>query len=292
VKATRDEALAPRVNAILVGVHGRAVIAAASAVGVLAFGWPFFAVPGRIDESLLPPLLFGALLLIVVAVVLAELAAGGIDAKAVAMLGVLSALGAALRPLGAGTAGIETIFFVLIAAGRVFGPGFGFVLGCTTIFASALVTGGVGPWMPYQMFAAAWVGMGAGYLPPATRRLERFLLAGYGFVSAYAYGLAVNLSFWPFYAGSGSTIAYVPGAAVSTNVAHYLLFDATTSLGWDTGRALTNAVCLLVLGPALVAIFRRAARRAAFDAPVSFEASREGKPCDDAHSTRRRAPGG
>ena len=38
---------------------------------------------------------------------------GGLDSKALALLGVLSALGAAVRPLGAGTAGVETIFFLL-----------------------------------------------------------------------------------------------------------------------------------------------------------------------------------
>jgi hypothetical protein len=90
------------------------------------------------------PLLFALLLLLVLAVVLAEIADGGIDAKAVAMLGVLTAVGAALRPLGTGIAGLEPVFFLLVLAGRVFGPGFGFVLGSTTLFASALITGGVG----------------------------------------------------------------------------------------------------------------------------------------------------
>ena len=85
------------------------------------------------------------------------------------MLGVLSAIGAALRPLGAGMAGIETVFFLLVLAGRVYGPGFGFVLGTTTLFASALLTGGVGPWLPFQMLAAAWVGLGAGLLPRRVR---------------------------------------------------------------------------------------------------------------------------
>ena len=88
---------------------------------------------------------FVLLLPALLAVVLAEVAEGGLDAKALAMLGVLSALGAALRPMGAGTAGIETIFFLLVLAGRVYGPGFGFVLGSTTLFTSALLTGGVGP---------------------------------------------------------------------------------------------------------------------------------------------------
>ena len=85
----------------------------------------------------------------------------------------------ALRPLGAGTADSETMFFLLVLAGRVFGPGFGFALGCTSLFASALLTGGVGPWMPYQMFGCAFVGMFAGILPKARGRTELAMLAVY-----------------------------------------------------------------------------------------------------------------
>ena len=125
--------------------------------------------PGALGQSADAPLIFAVLLPLVLAVVLAEVAEGGIDVKALAMLGVLSAIGAALRPLGAGTAGLETVFFLLVLGGRVFGPGFGFVLGATTLFASAIITGGVGPWLPYQMFGAAWVGLVAGLLPPAAR---------------------------------------------------------------------------------------------------------------------------
>ena len=87
------------------------------------------------------------------------------DSRVLAILGVLSAVNAILRVLSAGTAGVEFVFFLLILAGRVFGPGFGFVLGCTSLFASALMTAGVGPWLPYQMLVAAWIGMGAGLLP-------------------------------------------------------------------------------------------------------------------------------
>lgn len=259
------------VTALPLGRRSIGVIALASALGLVAIAWPFFVAPGRVGEGLVAPLMFGLLLALVLTVVLAELADGGIDAKAVALLGVLSALGAALRPLGAGTAGIETVFFTLVLAGRVYGPGFGFALGCTTIFTSALVTGGVGPWMPYQMFGAAVVGMGAGLLPRASGRRELLLLAWYGAVSAYAYGLAVNLSSWPFAAAPGSTIAYLPGRALWTNVVRYLAYDASTSLGWDTGRAITTVACVLVLGRPVLATLRRAARRAAFDAPVVFE---------------------
>jgi energy-coupling factor transport system substrate-specific component len=257
--------------AIRVGRRSRAVIALASAVGFVAFCWPFVVTPGTFADTDLAPMMFGALLVLVLAVVLAELADGGIDAKAIAMLGVLSALGAALRPLGAGTAGIETVFFTLVIAGRVYGAGFGVALGCTTLFASSLITGGVGPWLPYQMFGCAWVGLFAGWLPPARGRREVLMLAVYGAASAYFFGFMVNLSFWPFSVDPHSTIAYLPGASWAINARRYLLFDGTTSLGWDTGRAVTNFACIVVLGPAMLATFRRAARRAGFEAPVHFE---------------------
>ena len=178
----------------------------------------------------------------------------------------------ALRPLGAGTAGIETVFFLLVLAGRVFGAGFGFLLGSTSMFASALLTGGVGPWLPFQMLAASWVGLGAGLLPKAVRgRGEIAMLAAYGVVAAYFYGTIMNLWFWPFATGNGTGLSYVAGAPLLTNLHRFALFDAATSLGWDTGRAITNVVAITVLGTAVLSTLRRAARKAAFDAPVVFE---------------------
>jgi energy-coupling factor transport system substrate-specific component len=258
--------------AIRFGPRSLVAVGAACLVGFVAFLWPFVVAPGRLGSSVAPPLIFGALLLLVVAVVFSELADGGIDAKAIAMLGVLSAFGAALRPLGAGTAGIETIFFLLVIAGRVFGPGFGFALGCTTLFASSLITGGVGPWMPYQMFGCAWVGLFAGLLPRCRGRVEVVMLACYGALSGYLFGFMLNLSFWPFAVDPTSSVAYLPGLPFTEQWHRYLLFDATTSLGWDTGRAVTSFVAIMLVGPAALVTFRRAARRAAFHAPVRFEA--------------------
>jgi energy-coupling factor transport system substrate-specific component len=257
---------------VAIRLHKRSIAAVAMAafVGFVAFSWPFVVAPGRFGSSSTAPLMFGLLLLLVVAVVLAEISEGGIDAKAIGVLGVLSALGAALRPLGAGTAGVETVFFTLVLAGRVFGAGFGFTLGCTTLFASALITGGVGPWMPYQMFGAAWVGLGAGLLPRWRGKVEVVMLACYGALAGYVFGFMLNLSFWPFSISPGSSISYRPGASVADQLHRFVAFDATTSLGWDTGRAITNFVCIMVVGPAALYSFRRAARRAAFEAPVHF----------------------
>jgi energy-coupling factor transport system substrate-specific component len=148
-----------------------------TAVGVLAFGWPLLVdAKASLAHRSDAPWLFVLLLPLVLAVVLAEIADGGMDAKAVALLGVLASVGAALRPLGGGAAGFEPVFFLLVLSGRVLGRGFGFVLGSVTLFASALLTAGVGPWLPFQMLAAG---------APLAHNLTRFV----------GYTLATSLGF-------------------------------------------------------------------------------------------------
>ncbi len=261
-------------GAVALGPRTGAALALLGVTGLLMFLWPLFVDPGGATaHDTDAPLLFVAVLPMLIAVVLAEISEGGIDTKAIAMLGVLSAIGAALRPVGAGVAGIETVFFMLVLAGRVYGPGFGFVLGNTTMFASAILTGGVGPWLPFQMLAAGWVGLGAGVLPRrATGRWEVALLAAYGALCAYAYGFLLNMWFWPWAIGADTELSFIAGDAVGSNLHRFFLFTvASSTLGWDTGRAITNVVAIVVLGPAVLAVLRRAHRRAAFEAPVRFE---------------------
>jgi energy-coupling factor transport system substrate-specific component len=247
--------------------RGALALALAAVFGLVAMSWPLLAAPGgALTETTSGPWLFVLLLPLVTASVLIQLADGGLDARAVAMLGVMSAVVAAVRPFGAGAAGVETVFFLIILAGRVFGAGFGFILGCTGLFASALLTGGVGPWMPYQMLAAAFVGLGAGLLPRTGtsrggRAGELALLAGYGAVSSLVYGLLLNLSYWPFALTQGS-LAYVPGGSVEENLPRLVTYTLATSLGWDVGRAVTTVVLVLATGPLLLRVLRRAARRA------------------------------
>ena len=260
-----------RTRAIRLRPRSAAAIVAVSLAGVVAFGWPLIVDPGTaLGHSTDAPLLFSLLMPLLLAVVLAEISEGGLDVKAIAMLGVLSAVGAALRPMGAGTAGLETVFFLLVLGGRVFGAGFGFVLGASTLFASALITGGVGPWLPFQMLGAAWVGLGAGLLPRVRGRAEIVLLAGYGAVAGLLYGFALNLMFWPFTTGMAGDLSFVAGAPVLDNLHRFAVFSVATSLGWDLGRALTNVVLVALTGDVLLRTLRRAARKAAFEAPVEF----------------------
>ncbi len=232
--------------------------------GVVAFTWPLFLRPESGVSAAQAPILFALVLPLVLAIVLSELAGGRMDVKALAMLGVLAAVGTILRPLSAGTAGFELIFFLMILAGRVFGAGFGFALGAITLFTSALITSGVGPWLPYQMLTAGFVGLFAGWLPKASGRAELLLLAGYGMVSAFTYGWLMDFSFWPFAIGDGTQLSFDPSASPLENLHRFVLFNLATSMGWNLGRALTNAALVFVLGTPLLRLFRRTARKASF----------------------------
>lgn len=260
---------------VRVGAASAVTLAVCSLLGLAMFAWPLLVRPAPGGAHATDaPFVFLLCMPVLVAVALVSVADGSIDVRALAILGVLAGVGAALRPVSAGTGGIELVFFLLVLSGRVFGPGFGFLLGAATLFASALLTAGVGPWLPFQMLAAAWVGAGAGLLPRAHGRLEVALLCGYGVLSAYLYGLLLDLWAWPFTFGSGNGagFAFVPGDAVGANLRRFLLSTiATSAIGWDTGRALTNLLAIALVGSPVLAVLRRTVRRAAFDAPVRFE---------------------
>ena len=260
-------------NVLPLHLRSALVLTAVFAIGVVAFGWPFVTQPGSaLDTSHAgdAPLVFVLVLPLLAALVLAELNEGGMDAKAVAMLGMLGALGGGLRALGPGAGGLEPSFVVIIVGGRVFGRGFGFALGAVTMVTGALLTGGVGPWLPFQMIAAGWVGFFAGCLPDVRGRSERGWLAGYAFVMGLGFGMVMNLWFWPF-AAFTPEISFVAGDPLAANLARYAAFYLTTSLAWDLGRAVLSSVVLLLAGDSLLRALRRASRRAAFDATARFE---------------------
>ena len=267
----------PETPAVRLSARSVVMLVAAAVLGLLAFTWPLFIDPASLlgadrTGTTTAPLILGVIILAVSALVLAQVTGDDLDVKAIAMLGVLSAVGAVVRPLGAGSAGMETVFFLLVLGGRAFGPGFGFVLGNLTLFASALITAGVGPWLPYQMLGAGFVGLGAGLLPwrqgLRTGR-ELVLLGAYGLVASFAYGYLTDLAFWPFVFGSGMTQAgFDPTAGPWANLRTFFVVNTATSLAWNIGRSVTCVVLLILLGPPLLRIFRRASRRARFTAPA------------------------
>ena len=261
-------AVAPPVVGVSLGWRTWLAIVVSTVLGLFAIGWPLLipAVGVAPQHAADAPFVFAALLPVVLVLVIAQVSDGGLDSRSLAVLGALSAINAAIRPaLGAGTAGVESVFFLLVLAGRAFGPGFGYLLGLTSLFASALITAGVGPWLPFQMLCAGWVGLAAGLLPRrVSGKAEIAMLIAVGIVSAYLYGALMNMWFWPFITGidldgTGSSLDYVPGAPISENLVRFGWFTLLTSTGgWDTGRAITTTFALVILGRPVLTVLRRA----------------------------------
>lgn len=269
-------------------IRSAAVLVAVSAVGLAMFAWPLFAdAESTLAHSTDAPLVFAAVLALLVIVLASEIISGGLDAKALALLGVLAATAAALRPLGSGVSGFQPMFIVLIMGGRALGPGFGFSLGLVSMFGSALITGGVGPWLPFQMLGAGWLGLGAGLLPRANGRAEVALVAGYGAVAGILYGFLLNLWFWPFLTTADSGISFVAGDPLAANLTRFFVFCLVTSLGFDIPRAIGNVVLIGVAGGPMLRAIRRSTRKASFGAVGQFRSALPSDPTQTAAAAPR-----
>lgn len=188
------------------------------------------------------------------------------DARRVALLGVLAAVNTVVRLLGAGVAGMETAFALIILAGYVFGSNFGFLLGLISISSSALISGGVGPWLPFQIIAAALVGAGAGLIPkPNKPKLRLIWLSGFAVIASYFYGIFLTAFTWPLFVGPNTSLSFVAGGSLAENVARFIQFELVSGgLLWDTGRAVTTVTLIMLTGKALMATLERAATRTDF----------------------------
>jgi energy-coupling factor transport system substrate-specific component len=244
------------------------VLAIASIFALAGFLWPFFYSGDDLPKT---QLFFWLAVSFACVLVALEVSNSNLDAKSVALLGVLAALISALRPLGAGAVGIEPMWFVLILSARVFGPTFGFLLGMISMFVSALLTGGLGPWLGYQVFAAAWIGLIAGYLPQFIRgKKEIVMLIIYGALSAELFGILMDLQFWPWTLGSNTQLSYLAGGALAENLSRFFIFHFATAMAWDIPRAIFTVCLIGFTGTSVLAALRRSHTRAAFVSPVIF----------------------
>jgi energy-coupling factor transport system substrate-specific component len=244
------------------------VLAIASIFALAGFLWPFFYSGKDLPKT---QLFFWLAVSFACVLAVLEISNSKLDAKSVALLGVLAALISALRPLGAGAVGIEPMWFVLILSARVFGATFGFLLGMISMFVSALLTGGLGPWLGYQVFAAAWIGLLAGYLPQFIRgKKEIVMLIIYGALSAELFGILMDLQFWPWALGSNTQLSYVAGGALAENLSRFFTFHFATAMAWDLPRAIFTVCLIGFTGTSVLAALRRSHTRAAFVSPVIF----------------------
>ncbi len=231
--------------------------------GMLAFLYPFWAPPQPIaPQTRTVLLLFSAAAGLLLLAVMAE-AQEGLTVHTIALLGALVGLNTALRVIDTVIplpGGFSPVFLLIILIGYTFGARLGFLMGALTMLVSGPLTlGGLGLWTPYQMLAAGWVGMGSAWLPHPNRPMR--MLAAYGLMWGFLYGMLTNLHFWP-YMINAPDLAWDPALGVVETLGRYARFYLVTSLAWDTAGAVGNLVLLLALGTPLLAALIRFKRRA------------------------------
>jgi len=203
------------------------------------------------------------------------------SSKEIALISMLATMSAVLRiPFGA-IPGFQPCTFLIICSGYVFGPVSGFMVGAMTPLISNFFLG-QGPWTLYQMLAWGLIGCGAGYLGRFMRRstpeyviavnqspecsegtaeqsrgvqgsfreaipLTRKWLVSFGVISAFIFGLIMNIYFWLYFAGP---------LTLST-----LLFAELSSFWFDVSHAVGNALFLGLFGTRTIAIMERYKKR-------------------------------
>ena len=244
-------------------------IAAVSIAGIVLFIWPFLGL-GLPPEVPALAITLGA----VASLGLMEAGTRRLDSGRLALLAALAAIDAALRlALVNGVGGFSPIFFLVLCAGYEFGASYGFLVGAFSLLVSGLVTGGVGPWLPYETFAVGWVGASAGLAGSLVRRfgpgrrtwlpdrLDLAVLIVVAMVTGFAYGALTDIWGWVAFYRGVENIGWIPGLSAADTLAQFGRYYTVTSLVWDAFRAVGDSVAIVVLGtPVLMALGRLRAR--------------------------------
>lgn len=232
--------------------------------GVLLFLWPLWgaSAPGATAAGVV---CLAALL----CVATTELTLRRLDSRRLALLIVIAALDTALRAiLVTGLFGFSPIFFLILCAGYIYGPTYGFLCGSVTMVVSGLATGGIGPWLPYEMFGLGWVGALAGCFSPRTARpittRDLILLATIGAIVGWLYGAALDLWDWTFFYRNAPDFGWVPGLGLATLLQRFGHFYLVTSLAWDTARSIGNVLLVVLLGKPILLMLQRLKARLTF----------------------------
>lgn len=234
-------------------------------LSILIFGWPLLGLGG-----LSATVALAAMASLLLALVAMEVGARRLDSRGLALLAAIAAVDAALRlALVEGIGGFSPIFFLVICAGYVFGPRYGFVCGGISLLASAVATGGIGPWLPYEMLATGWVGAGAGLVGLMRHGRQAPLRAGWrevvplavaALLLGFLYGIATDLWDWTYYPAVPG-LGWAPGLGIGPLVVRFARFYVSTSLLWDSFRGIGTALLVILLGrPVLTALGRIHAR--------------------------------
>jgi energy-coupling factor transport system substrate-specific component len=236
-------------------------VGAISIAGLALFLWPF------VGADTPPVATSLALSLGIVAVLLfVEASTRRLDARRFALLAAIAAIDAGLRlVLVTGLGGFSPMFFLILAAGYVYGPSYGFLAGSVALLASAVATGGIGPWLPYEMMGCGFVGLVAGVAGmrrsgPVTWR-DIVVLASVGAVTGFAYGALLDVWDWTTFYRGAPGFGWQPGLSLTAALARFGRFYVATSLVYDGFRAVGNVLAVTLLGaPVLAGLIRVRAR--------------------------------
>ncbi|MFZ2486641.1 MAG: ECF transporter S component, partial [Anaerolineae bacterium] len=251
-----------------------AIYGLTAGIGLLTLLYPFLAAAVRPAAAATPlntPLLMTALAALCFVALLFEVQGQAVSAKLAALLGVLVAINSLLRFLEVsipGPGGFTPIFFLIILTGYVYGGRFGFLMGALTLLVSALITGGIGPWLPGQMFTAGWLGLLAPLARPLVRltgaaagsRREVVALAALAGLGGLFYGVAINLWFWPYMTGPADQY-WQAGVSLLAAVQRYAAYYVATSLVWDVFAVAGNVLMMALFGAATLRALRRFQQR-------------------------------
>ncbi|MFN2303816.1 MAG: ECF transporter S component [Anaerolineales bacterium] len=219
------------------------------------------------------PIVISLIILFTLLVLFFDIQRSTLDPKIIPFLGVLIAINAGIRFLEnaiPGPAGFSPTFFLIILTGYFFGSRIGFLMGSMTMLVSALITGGVGPWLPGQMITAGWVGQTSALFSIAAKklgwygkRIEILIIALVGILWGLLYGVIMNLWFWP-YLGAPSGQSWLHDAGLITNLKRYFSYYLATSLFWDITRAIGNILIIFAFTRPVLKIFMRFKQRFSF----------------------------
>jgi energy-coupling factor transport system substrate-specific component len=236
-------------------------LAAVSAAGAALFLWPFTGL-GAPGTAAAVAVSIGC----VVVLLAMETMSRRLDTRGLALLAAIAAIDSALRlALVSGIGGFSPMFLLILCGGYAMGAEFGFLCGATSLLVSALVTAGVGPWLPYEMIAAGWVGAAAGLAGGPRRgrvpqRRDLAVLAIVGVVTGFTYGAVMDVWDWTFFRGAAG-FGYLPGLGAGQAALRFAHFYLATSLVYDSFRAAGNAVLVAILGAPVIAALVRLRRR-------------------------------
>jgi energy-coupling factor transport system substrate-specific component len=233
------------------------IMALVSIAGIALFLWPFTGAPLPAET---PGLALAIVAVLVVGAV--EGLSRRLDSRRLALLASIAGLNAMLRLfLVTGIGGFSPMFLLVLCAGFAFGPSFGFLAGALSMLVSGVATGGVGQYLPYEMFAMAWTGLLAGVVgrfPLRPLRARLLVLAVAGVFLGFVYGGVMDIWDWTVTYRGAPDLGWSPGMPPAAAARAFLRFYLVSGSGvYDAARAAGNAAMVLLVGAPIIAAMQR-----------------------------------